>query len=329
MTARHQQFCFTELNSIIIITMFLLLPIFLILIVAFTLVQSFDTPKAERRVICGRPCLVVQAASEVLYPTLVVLGGIAQSATSWEHQLPSLSRNRQVVVYECLGQGKRDKNARADAFANVSLPVQAELLLTVLNELVEHPDDMVDIAGFSFGGRVAMTAACSHSDRIRKLHLTGVGCDRSDYGHLAMDSFKDAIQSDPSLRSFAWAILLATYSPKYLRQLSNEIRERFLNHITTNNSADGMLAILQQAEVRDERDLCHVKSMGERLGKIDIAIKLCVGELDLMAPVGQVKLLGELLEAQEVDIVPGCGHAVGVEGARAWKDSVLNFMNDL
>lgn len=288
-------------------------------------INSLATPTAEKRVICGRHCLVVPAASDVLYPTLVVLGGIAQTATSWEHQLPSLSRNRQVVVYECLGQGKGDGSA-GDAFADVSLPFQAEVLLDALQAIAN--DDSVDIAGFSFGGRVAMAVACLQSDRIRKLHLTGVGCDRSDYAHLAMDSFQDTIKSDPSLRSFAWGILLATYSPKYLRQLSDEIRERFLNHISTNNSPEGLSAILMQAEIQDKTDPYHVTNMGDRLGQTDVITKLCVGELDLMAPVDQVQLLGEKLGSQDVDVVSGCGHAVGVEGARAWKDSVLNFMNE-
>ncbi|KAL3921003.1 MAG: hypothetical protein SGILL_002982 [Bacillariaceae sp.] len=307
-----------------------MLRVFLLLFIVATtifLAHGLGTQLAERRVICGRPCVVVPAASDVLYPTLVLLGGIAQTAASWEHQLPSLSRNRQVVVYECLGQGKRS-DAVVESFDDVSLPLQAEQLLNVLEEVTDSPNDVVDIAGFSFGGRVAMAAACSPQHRIRKLHLTGVGCDRSDYGHLAMDSFKDIIQSDPSLRSFAWAILLATYSPRFLRQLSDEMRQRFLTHISTNNTPEGLSAILKQAEVRDESDPYHVRNMGDRLGQTGIITKLCVGELDLMAPVDQVKLLAEKLGSQDVDVVPDCGHAIGVEGARAWKDSVSTFMSE-
>lgn len=305
------------------------------------LVLGLVAPTTEQRVVCGRPCLIVHGSSSTAsederyhyrYPTLVVLGGIAQTTASWEHQMPSLSRNRKVIVYECLGQGKGsdEETAADDDFAadDVSLPFQAKLLLKALDELVEDPNELVDIAGFSFGGRVALTAASINSGRFRRLHLTGVGCDRSDYGHLAMDSFQDVIQSDPSLRSFAWAILLATYSPKYLRQLSNDMRERFLSHISTNNSPDGLLAILQQAEVRDESDPCHVKNMGEKVGKTNIITKLCVGELDLMAPVDQVQLLGEKLGSQGVDVIPGCGHAVAVEGARAWKNSLVTFLNE-
>lgn len=230
-----------------------------------------------------------------------------------------------MIVYECLGQGKG--GGLGKSYANVSLPFQAELLTQVLDELTRSTDTVVDFAGFSFGGRVAMATACLQPNRIRKLHLTGVGCDRSNYGHLAMDACKDVLQSDPSLGAFAWTILLATYSSGYLEQLPDEIRQRFLDFIMFNNSPEGLLAILEQAEVKDTNDPYHVASMGDRLRGTSIVSKLCVGELDLIAPVDQVKLLGDKLESQDVEVLPNSGHAVAVEAARAWKDSVLTFLD--
>ncbi|KAG7338574.1 alpha/beta fold family hydrolase [Nitzschia inconspicua] len=302
------------------------LSLLFLLLLSIPAVSSLVAHTFKKQIICGRPCLVVPSKSQLLFPTLIVLGGIAQTTSSWEHQLQSLSRNRNVIVYECLGQGRVDNDdSKANVFANVTLPFQAELFLSVLDEIVGQ-EERVDIAGFSFGGRVAMATACLQPKRIRKLHLTGVGCDRSDYGHLAMDACKDALHFDSSLRAFAWTILLATYSPSYLRQLPTESRERFLNFICSTNSREGLMAILDQAEVKDLTDPYHVSSMGDRLG-LKIISKLCVGELDHMAPVDQVRLLQENLGSQDVDVVPNCGHAVAVENARAWKDSVLSFFD--
>ena len=42
--------------------------------------------------------------SSIKYP-LILIGGTAQTITSWEHHIGQLSRNRDVLVYECLGQG--------------------------------------------------------------------------------------------------------------------------------------------------------------------------------------------------------------------------------
>ena len=263
---------------------------------------------------------IIPASQEELYPTLILLGGIAQTKSSWDHHLASLARNRKVVVYECLGQGSCGTNDDNNFdICDASLPAQAQRLLKTLDTiLIDDDDDIdrpvpVDIAGFSFGGRVAMATACLQNDRnpggvrIRRLHLTGVGCDRSDFGHLAMRSFPDVIRSDPSLRSFAWSILLATYSSGYLRGLPETTLERFLDHISSTNSPEGLLAILDQAEVIDTTDPWHVVNMADRLADADsesnsnsnsnnsIIGKLCVGEFDKMAPVDEVDLLRKKL----------------------------------
>jgi pimeloyl-ACP methyl ester carboxylesterase len=290
-----------------------------------------------------------------LYPPLILLGGIAQTKASWDHHLVSLARNRRVLVYECLGQG--DHTIPVDADVDASLPAQAQILLETLDEVLVTDESkrkndpvFVDIAGFSFGGRVAMATACLQNDRdrcddngvrIQRLHLTGVGCDRSDFGHLAMLSFPDIVRNDPSLRSFAWSILLATYSSGYLRSLPETTLERFLDHIASSNNLEGLLAILEQAEVKDMEDPWHVANMAGRLAELSrlqsnpnnnntILGKLCVGEMDTMAPVDEVERLRDKSDwiKKEVDVLPDSGHAVVLEKPRAWRESVLSFLND-
>jgi len=252
-----------------------------------------------------------------------------------------------VIVYECLGQGDHAIPSDGDA----SLPSQARKLLETLHEtLVDNAKAydpiFVDIAGFSFGGRVAMASACLQNERdrsdncirIRRLHLTGVGCDRSDFGHMAMKSFPDLIRYDTSLRSFAWSILLATYSPGYLRSLPETTLQRFLDHIASSNNPEGLLAILEQAEVKDTKDPYHVTSMAERLDELLLSQsnqmntigKLCVGEMDNMAPVVEVSRLQQEAEwiINDVDVLVDSGHAVVLEKPRAWRESVLSFLDD-
>ena len=341
-----------------------------------------------------RSLSITPASTEELYPPLVLLGGIAQTRSSWDHHLPSLSKHRRVVVYECLGQGDHrpstattpsstsgDDEDKDDgvvpSFFDASLPAQARTLLEILEDnrrvLLPVDDDdsdddddgdtvTVDVAGFSFGGRVALAAACLLREeeedeqqqqqqqqrqggrrgvRIRRLHLAGVGCGRSDAGCMALRSFPDILRGDPSLRSFAWSVLLATYAPGFLRKLPEPTLDRILGHIASTNrpNRDGLLAILEQAEVTDAADPWHVSSMADRLnvnnddadGDVSMAGKLCAGELDAMAPVSAV----EELRARStrwirdaVDVLPGCGHAVVIEDPRAWRESLLSFLDD-
>jgi pimeloyl-ACP methyl ester carboxylesterase len=244
-----------------------------------------------------------------------------------------------------LGQG--DHTISGDANVDASLSAQSEILLETLEEVLYTDKNKgdpvsVDVAGFSFGGRVAMAATCLQNDRgrdersvrIRRLHLTGVGCDRSDFGHLAMKSFPDVIRSDRSLRSFAWSILLATYSSGYLRSLPEVTLERFLTHIASTNDPEGLLAILHQAEVNNVEDPWHVTNMASRLAETTPTTttfgKLCVGEFDRMAPVAEVQRLSESANwiQNEVDVMIDCGHAVVLEKPRAWRESVLSFLNE-
>jgi pimeloyl-ACP methyl ester carboxylesterase len=265
---------------------------------------------------------VVQPRGEVLYPTVFLIGGMAQTKASWEHHMSSLSKNRKVVVFECFGQGQT--SFEQSDLQNVSLPKQAESLMEAIQDV--NSNNPVDLVGFSFGARVSMAAACldGASDCIRRMHLTGVASERSDYGRLAVEAWKDSVKHDPSLRSFAWSVLMATYSPSFLQ---SQPIDRYIDHICRTNSRDGLLALLQRAEVLDRNDPWHVVNMAERIKKSDIVGKLCVGELDQMAPKEHALTLCDQLGFSDTLVVPNCGHAVGIEGARAWKSDVLEFLN--
>lgn len=272
-------------------------------------------------------------------PPLVLVGGMSQSLTSWDHHIPTLSRTRDVILYECLGQGPEYQSSND---ANVTLPRQAEMLWETLDELLHSNDDgccdnkhyVVDMAGFSFGGRVLMAAATIRQNQIGKiqhLHLSGVATDRSDRGHMAMRSFLDIIEADKSLRSFAWSILLATYSSRYLRTLPNETLQRFIQHICENNTPSGLLSLFRQSEITDETDPWHVKNIIERIDPelIGQRMKICVGEHDEMAPVEFASTMNRKLVGnhRQLDVLSGCGHAVTVESPRQWRESLLSLLD--
>ena len=61
--------------------------------------------------VSGRKCILLPSRSSKdnnsneKNPPLVLLGGMAQTISSWEHHLYPLSRDRDVFMYECYGQG--------------------------------------------------------------------------------------------------------------------------------------------------------------------------------------------------------------------------------
>ena len=111
-------------------------------------------------------------------PPLVVCVGMAQTVRNWEHHLAPLSQmtttNRDVLLYEAAGLGPEDEHPPADTpHPDVSLPAQASFLLETIraafgqdrDDNITNEDDeqepiiVVDLAGFSLGGRIALATA--------------------------------------------------------------------------------------------------------------------------------------------------------------------------
>ena len=132
-----------------------------------------------------------------------------------------------MLVYEALGQGPpppsevcsidRGDGSKREVtleqyYEDVSLERQGRDFWEVVDEAFYSPDSYhygdcdgdiisekkVDVAGFSFGGRVAMAAASLEPNRIRRLHLTGVGAERDEYATVVLTSWKEILRVKPA-----------------------------------------------------------------------------------------------------------------------------------
>lgn len=311
--------------------------------------------------VAGRRCLRASPSSgkEAARPPLIVLGGMAQSVASWEFQLPSLCGDeREVLMYEGVGQGRpppRDvatTTSPRDYLADVSLDRQGEVFWDVVDGAFPGAET-VDVAGFSLGGRIAMAAAVRRPERVRRLHLTGVGADRDPLAEVHLTSWRESLgRSDrraaetstssssgrregsesARLAAFAWAIILATYSETTLARAGPERIATWAKQVCENNTAEGLRAILEQTHdgegpwtPREMARLIHSKKAVERT-------RLVVGSEDRISPRGQAEELAAILNGSEeesqcsFEVLEGCGHAAPMEAAKAWQSDVLRFL---
>lgn len=350
---------------------------------AMAMSMPTTTPKIEY--VAGQRCLwtpqkTPQASSASVAstkstndnpPPVVILGGMAQSIASWEHHVPSFAQSRSVLLYECRGQGPphEEQERSQDYLDDVSLPAQASYLMETLDELLPSSSTTtkVDLVGFSLGGRIALATALKYPHRIRKIHITGVAADRSTLGHLTVASWKDHIHNhnnnhannNRSLRSFAWSILLATYTPSFLK---NNWQDKgklssILDFVAAQSTAEGLTALLEQthqgsflsggicidkqqqsANCKEHEDWSTL-AMARRFQqqqKLESSSKpllvmghACVGSLDQdMAPVHEVERLCQMLGWDDSPtVIPNCGHAVPMEEPRLWRNGVLQFLD--
>jgi pimeloyl-ACP methyl ester carboxylesterase len=254
--------------------------------------------REEIRYIAGRRALILHPPPSnqphPSNPPLVILGGMAQSISSWEFHLQHLSAVRSVMVYEALGQGPPPPSEVCSIdglevtldqyYDDVTLERQGRDFWSVVDEAFFDTNSyyskyfdgesvelkQVDVAGFSFGGRVAMAAATIQPKRIRRLHLTGVGAERDEYANVILTSWKEILgvddvqkgkrpiemeECDPELhssrctsrlRAFAWSIILSTYSEKFLASAGPKRVQSWVEGVCQYNTEEGLRALLLQ-----------------------------------------------------------------------------------
>jgi pimeloyl-ACP methyl ester carboxylesterase len=222
--------------------------------------------------------------SHHIHPPLVILGGMAQTISNWEFHLSFLSQHRSVLMYEPLGQGRPpEHNSTPDQYYDdVSLKRQGEDFWKVIDEAFfipgsqyyqQHTTDddddprTIDVASFSFGGRISLAAATLQPNRIRRLHLTGVGAERDALANVHIACWRDLLSADTTdevdytnnhssrcssrMRSFAWSIILSTYSKQFLASAGPDRTKTWVESVCQNNTVEGLRAILSQAHDDD------------------------------------------------------------------------------
>ena len=338
--------------------------------------SSMETPTSDKH------NNAIANHSHHIHPPLVILGGMAQTISNWEFHLSFLSQHRSVLMYEPLGQGRPpEHNSTPDQYYDdVSLKRQGEDFWKVIDgaffipgsqyyqqHTTDDEDDprTIDVAGFSFGGRISLAAATLQPNRIRRLHLTGVGAERDALANVHIACWRDILSADttdevdyainhspscnPRMRSFAWSIILATYSKQFLASAGSDRIKTWVESVCQNNTVEGLRAILTQAHDDDNGTATDLHSwtpeaMAQRI-QTSQSIQKCrilVGSEDVIANPSQAFRLAEIFHVSDDDdgggsvddmkdtiykVVDGCGHSVPMEAMRVWREDVLQFLN--
>ena len=195
-----------------------------------------------------------------------------------------------------------------------------------------------------------MAVAASYPKLIRKLHITGVGANRTPMAKLILKSWTDTLRTtkqqnhlnecnsmltESALVPFAWSSIMLTYSPSFLSKNEKRV-PLWVQSISKQNTVQGILAILEQTHTEDENNEWHPISMAKRivLGDSIQELQMAVGSLDCMATVEETHKLSQLFTLKgsnsdcAVHVYDGCGHAVMMEDARKWRSDLLTFLDN-
>lgn len=232
---------------------------------------------------------------------LVFVHGNAGTHTCWQPQLDFFAQRYRVIAPDLRGHGESDK------------PVGPYPMSAFVADLAALCDalgvERAVLAGHSMGGRVVMSFALAHPERVAGLVLVGT----------AATSFGKADERIARVRELGIERELAEFiefesSPDTPAELKRELLAE---------------ALKTPEHVRVELwKTVSTFDVSARLGEIAAPTLIVVGELDRGTPVAAAELLHERIRGAQFLVIPGVAHFTMLERAALVNERIAAFLRD-
>jgi len=250
-------------------------------------------------------------------PPLVMLHGFAQSLTSFDPLLPTLTREFRVIRFDMPGHGAtRMKSARA-------------LNWSVLNDNLHEAVQSIEARsahwfGYSQGGRVALMAALAQPENVKSLALLGTSTGIADEQERKRRSESDhLLAQNVVLRGMEWFSHYWESLPMFATQK--------------------LLPDAMQTHIREQRMACKPEGLALALESFGTAtmpdclnalcawskpLLLMAGEADTKFVASNAQVARESRSALLYNITfPGAGHAAHLERPHEFTKTLSAFLS--
>lgn len=255
---------------------------------------------------------------------LVLLHGLGNEAHLWDDFVPSVAPHYRVLALDQRGHGDSDwdPEARYDA---ESMTDDLEAVLDALEI------DRFVLIGFSMGGRVSMTFAGRHPERLAGLVIADIGPEVDARGVLRI-SGEMAERPAPvfaNVQEYA-AMLSLNYpagQPHAIKRMAEfGLRER----------KDGLFELKMDPKLRAERptdeasrakEEAFIQQQWDALAKIPCATLVVRGAAsDILSPEIADKMVDEVLPNGRLAIVPQAAHSIMTDNPKGFEEAVCGFV---
>jgi len=242
-------------------------------------------------------------------PVLLIMG-LGMNATGWWRTVPVLSEGLRVIAFDNRGVGRSDRPPGPYGVAQMADDAVAVL------DAADLP--AANVYGASLGGMIAQEVALRHPERVARLVL---GATTSGGAH--------AVAADERARAFfarravmsaeeaVWASVPYNYGPATRidagQRIAQDIEQRLRFPIETEPYTAQLTAALGH-------------DTSTRLGDIRHRTLVVHGELDVMVPPENGRLLSEHLPDARLHLLPGAGHLYFTDSPDA-DEEVLRFLS--
>ena len=244
---------------------------------------------------------------------LVLLHGWGVNAAIWNALIPELEPDFELHLIELPGYG-------ASALAHPEMT-----LAEVTENVLDQAPHQAIWAGWSLGGTVALNAALTHPERIRKLQListtprflTGTdwehGVQKEAFEKLAISFHGDyakALQSFLRLQLYQADRAQQRISRQIAKELTTQLIARHTPSVATLQNG---LAILANTDLRDQ------------IPHLTINTQIIAGKNDTLVPLAASHFLYENLTSPHSFIEMDTGHIPFLESTKGYIEALKRF----
>lgn len=239
-------------------------------------------------------------------PPVVLVAGLADDRTSWSGQVPALSNDHLVIVFDNRGIG--DSSIPNGPY---SIDEMADDAHAVVQALELGP---VSAVGSSMGGAICQRWALRHADDLERLVLTNTWAERDAFLDVLFSHWI-ALGEDRDGRRIMESLSLFCFSPEHMRTHASFIAD-FLAL-----PPPPLTGFVGAAHA------CRTHETLAELGSITHPTLVIAGEHDILTRPALSERIFNSIPAARMKLLPA-GHMIFWEQPEAFSDLVLEFLNE-
>ena len=241
-------------------------------------------------------------------PLLLIMGFGAQSF-QWYEQVPVLSKEYQVIIFDNRGVGNSERP---------NYPYTMKHFVDDISALLDFLKiDSAHICGISMGGMIALQFVLAHPERVKRLIILATSYIGADVGLLVrFIAMGESAPVEVRAKGTLQLLFSKPYQEKVLQDeaLWKEFLRRFTENPTTLQDHKNQANAISQHDVRD------------RLPEIQKPTLIMVGTNDALLPPRNSRRIAKGITNSELVILSGPGHGLIVEAADEVNAKILEFL---
>lgn len=242
-------------------------------------------------------------------PPLILSPGLGGSGNYWLPNLPALSANHRVILYDHRGTGRSDR----DLPATVTVAQMADDLLALIDGLGL---ESAAVMGHAAGGVAALSLAHTHPGRVARLVLVNAWS-KPDPHFVRCFEARLALLRHSGPRAYLHAQPIFLYPAQWISDHTAELdaeEELHLAHFAGAEAFEKRIAALRAFDI------------DAHLGEIATPALALAAADDMLVPAGCSKRLAEGMPGAELALMDWGGHACNVTDPETFDALVLNFL---